>query len=156
MKGQELDWGKCPECGEELFNISDHEENLVMCTECGKTFPEPPLGPVTKKRKEKMGKELRLPFGKHKGRTLREVMREEPGYLCWFHDTVEDQREIKAAMEALPDSAGRLAAYRERRSVKQRTLEETIEAVVTRMFRVEPTQQEVDRLCDELFDPSGE
>ena len=90
--GKELDWGKCPECGEELFNISDHEENLVMCTKCGKTFPEPPLGPATKKRKAKKGKEMRLPFGKHKGRTLREIMHEEPGYLCWFHDTVEDQR----------------------------------------------------------------
>ena len=156
MKGQELDWGRCPDCGEELLNVSDSEENLVMCTECGKTFPEPPLGPVTKKRKEKKGKELRLPFGRFKGRTLVDVMREEPSYLCWFHDTVEDRRELKAAMEALPDFPARLAAYRERRSVKQRTLEETIEDVVTRMFRVEPTQGEVDRLCDELFDPGGE
>ncbi len=97
-----------------------------------------------------------LPFGKHKGRTLREIMHEEPGYLCWFHDTIEDQRELKAAMEAMPDFPARLAAYRERRSVKQRTLEETIEAVVARMFRVEPTQGEIDTLCDELFDPSGE
>jgi uncharacterized protein (DUF3820 family) len=153
---KELDWGKCPECGEELFNISDHEENLVMCTECGKTFPEPPLGPVTKKRKEKKGKELRLPFGKHKGKAISVILVEEPGYLCWFHDSVEDQRELKAAMEALPGFPARLAAYRERRSVKERTLEETIEDVVTKMFRVEPTQQEVDRLCDELFRQDGD
>ncbi len=100
--------------------------------------------------------EIMLPFGKHKDRTLGDVMHEEPGYLCWFHDTVEDQRELKAAMEALPDFAGRLAAYRERRSVKERTLEETIEEVVTRMFRVEPTQGEIDTLCDELFHQDGD
>ena len=97
-----------------------------------------------------------LPFGKHKGRTLQEVMREEPGYLCWFYDSVEDQQDIKRAMEALLGFPARLAAYRERRSVKQRTLEEAIEDVVTRMFRVEPTQGEIDTLCDELFDPGGE
>lgn len=100
--------------------------------------------------------EIMLPFGKFKGRTLREIMYEEPGYLCWFHDTVDDQQDIKAAMAALPGFPARLAAYRERRSVKRRTLEETIEEVVTRMFRVEPTQGEIDTLCDESFDPSGE
>ena len=100
--------------------------------------------------------EIMLPFGKFKGRTLGEVMHEEPTYLCWFYDTIEDQRELKAAMEALPGFPARLAAYRERRSVKRRTLEETIEDVVTRMFRVEPTQGEIDTLCDELFDPSGD
>ena len=100
--------------------------------------------------------EIMLPFGKHKGRTLRAVFDEEPGYLCWFYDSVEDQRELKAAMEALPEFRARLAAYRERRSVKRRTLEETIEDVVTRMFRVEPTQGEIDTLCDELFHQDGE
>ncbi len=106
--------------------------------------------------KRKKNDEIMLPFGKFKDRTLREIMHEEPTYLAWFYDSVEDQQELKTAMEALPDFPARLAAYRERRSVKQRTLEETIEEVVTRMFRVEPTQQEVDRLCDELFHQDGE
>jgi hypothetical protein len=101
-------------------------------------------------------KEIMLPFGKFKGRTLREIMHEEPGYLCWFYDTVEDQQDIKAAMEALPGFPARLAAYRERRSVKEKSLEQRIEEVVTRMFRVEPSQEEVDRLCDELFHQDGE
>ena len=34
--------------------------------------------------------------------------------------------------------------------------QETIEAVVTRMFRVEPTQGEIDTLCDELFHQDGD
>ena len=103
------------------------------------------------KRKDKVV----LPFGKFKGRTLVDVMREEPGYLCWFYDTIEDQRELKAAMEALPGFPARLAAYRERRSVKEKSLEQRIEDVVTRMFRVEPTQGEIDTLCDESVRPGG-
>ena len=94
MSGKKPDWGRCPDCGEELFNISDCEENLVMCTECGKTFPEPPLGAVTKKRKAKKGKEQRLPFGKHKGKSLEIVLAEEPGYLCWFYDAVDGNEEV--------------------------------------------------------------
>jgi hypothetical protein len=100
--------------------------------------------------------EIMLPFGKHKGRTLREIMKEEPTYLCWFYDTIENQQDIKRAMEALPDFPARLAAYRERRSVKEKSLEQRIEDVVTRMFRVEPSQGEIDTLCDELFHQDGD
>ena len=97
-----------------------------------------------------------LPFGKHKGKVISVVFAEDSGYLCWFHDVVDGNEELKQAMEALPGFPARLAAYRERRSVKQRTLEEAIEDVVTRMFRVEPTQGEIDTLCDELFHQDGE
>jgi ribosomal protein S27AE len=151
MKGQELDWGRCPDCGEELFNISDSEENLVMCGKCGKTFPEPPLGPVTKRRKEKKGKELRLPFGKHKGKAISVILVEEPGYLCWFHDAVDGTEEVKQAIAALPQFPMQLAQYRERKGLKDKTLDQKIEEVVARMFAVEPTPQEIDDLCDRLF-----
>ena len=51
-----------------------------MRTECGKTFPEPPLFLVTKNmRKEKKGKELRLPFGTRAGCCKRSW--EEPSLL---------------------------------------------------------------------------
>ncbi len=156
MKVQELDWGRCPDCGEELFNISDHEENVVMCTKCGKTFPEPPLGPVTKKRKAKKGKELRLPFGKHKGRTLREIMHEDPSYLAWFYDSVEDQQDIKAAMEALPEFPMQLAKYRERKEIRGKSIDRRIEETVSRMFAVEPSPAQLDALCNRLFNEGSE
>ena len=86
---------------------------------------------------------------------LQDVFAEEPGYLCWFYDAVDGNEELKQAIAALPEFPARLAKYRERRSVKH-TLEETIEDVVTRMFRVEPTQGEIDTLCDELFHQDGD
>ena len=154
MSENKPDWGTCPECGEELMNISDCEENLVMCTECGRTFPEPPLGPVTKKkrtRKAKKEKDLRMPFGKHKGKAISVVFAEEPGYLCWFYDAVDGNEDLKRAIVALPEFPARLAKYRERKGLKDKTLEQRIEEVVARMFAVEPTPQETDDLCDRLF-----
>jgi hypothetical protein len=92
-----------------------------------------------------------MPFGKHRGRALSEILNEEPSYLAWFYDTVEDQRELKQAIAALPEFPARLARYRERKGLKDRSLEQRIEEVVARMFAVEPMPQETDALCDRLF-----
>ena len=152
MKGQELDWGKCPECGEELLNVSDSEENLVMCTECGKTFPEPPLGPVKKKRKEKKGKELRLPFGKHKGRTLAAVLQEEPSYLCWFVETVEGCEDVKQAILALPGFREEQAEHYERKHRKEASGRKPAAGTVCQALGAEgPTRQGTGDLYERLF-----
>ena len=92
-----------------------------------------------------------MPIGKHKGRSLQEVLREEPGYLCWFYDTVDGNEELKQAIAALPDFPARLAKYRERKQLKDKALEQRIEEVVSRMFAVEPSPAEVDALCERLF-----
>ncbi|MFT4064372.1 hypothetical protein [Paraburkholderia sp.] len=37
----------------------------------------------------------KLNFGKYKGRTIREVMKSDPGYLCWLRDNIlNDKRQI--------------------------------------------------------------
>jgi hypothetical protein len=92
-----------------------------------------------------------MPLGKHKGKALSVVFAEEPGYLCWFHDVVDGNEELKKAIAALPEFPARLAKYRERKGLKDKTLEQRIEEVVARMFAVEPTPQETDDLCDRLF-----
>ena len=92
-----------------------------------------------------------MPFGKHKGKALSVVFAEEPGYLCWFYDVVDGNEELKKAIAALPEFPARLAKYRERKQLKDKTLEQRIEEVVARMFAVEPTPQETDALCDRLF-----
>ena len=98
-----------------------------------------------------------MPIGKHKGKALAAVMQEEPSYLCWFYDTVDGFEDIKQAIAALPEFAARLAKYRERKQLKDKTLEQRIEEVVCRMFAVEPSPAEVDSLCDRLFNgPEGE
>jgi len=92
-----------------------------------------------------------MPIGKHKGKSIAAIMQEEPSYLCWFYDAVDGNEEIKQAIAALPDFPARLAKYRERKGLKDRSLEQRIEEVVARMFAVEPTPQETDALCDRLF-----
>ena len=149
MNGKKPDWGTCPNCREELLNISGSEENLLLCGKCGKTFPEP--APITKKTKAKRKQKLRLPFGKHKGKSLEIVFAEEPSYLCWFYDAVDGFENVKQAIAALPEFATILAKYRERRQFKDKSLEQRIEEVVCRMFAVDPRPADVDSLCDRLF-----
>jgi hypothetical protein len=37
----------------------------------------------------------KLNFGKYKGRTIREVLKSDPGYLCWLRDSIlKDKRQI--------------------------------------------------------------
>ena len=92
-----------------------------------------------------------MPIGKHKGKALAAVMQEEPSYLCWFYDTVDGFEDIKQTIAALPGFPAILAKYRERKQLKDKTLEQRIEEVVCRMFAVEPSPAEVDSLCDQLF-----
>jgi hypothetical protein len=148
---KKLDWGGCPDCGEELINISDSEDNLLLCGKCGKTFPEPALGPITKKRRVQKKAEVRFPIGKHKGQGIASVFAEEPSYLCWFYDAVDGFENIKRAIASLPDFSARLAKYQERKQIKDKSLEQRIEEVLRRMFAIEPTPAELDDLCGQLF-----
>ena len=44
----------------------------------------------------------KMPFGKHRGKTISEVFRREPQYLAWFCDAVEGNDVVKWAIRALP------------------------------------------------------
>lgn len=37
--------------------------------------------------------ETRMPFGKHKGKTLAAITKEDPGYLYWVRENCENMRE---------------------------------------------------------------
>jgi hypothetical protein len=102
-------------------------------------------------KKKKQDPRLEMPIGKHKGKPLTTILAEEPGYLCWFFDTVDGYEDLKQAIAALPEFPARLAKHRERKQLKEKTLEQRIEEVVCRMFAVEPSPAELDSLCDELF-----
>jgi 3-methyladenine DNA glycosylase/8-oxoguanine DNA glycosylase len=71
--------------------------------------------------------------------------------LAWFYDVVDGNEELKHAIAALPGFAVRLAQYRERKGLKEKTLDQKIEEVVARMFAVDPSPAEVDDLCERLF-----
>ena len=102
-------------------------------------------------KKKPKEKPIVMPIGKHKGKALSVVFAEEPGYLCWFYDTVDGFGDVKEAIAALPEFPARLTKYRERKEIKDRSLEQRIEEVVSRMFAVEPSPAELDDLCDRLF-----
>jgi hypothetical protein len=95
--------------------------------------------------------EPKMPIGKHKGKAIATILAEEPSYLAWFFDTVDGYDDLKRAIAALPDFPARLAKHRERKQLKDKTLEQRIEEVVCRMFAVEPSPAELDSLCDRLF-----
>ena len=101
--------------------------------------------------KRKATPEPKMPIGKHKGKAIATVLAEEPGYLCWFFESVDGYENVKQAIAAQPEFPARLAKHRERKQLKDKTLERRIEEVVSRMFAVEPSPAELDALCDELF-----
>ncbi len=149
-KKKKQEWVPCPNCGDEKLHdmgkgTFDGHDDLLMCHSCGHTFPEPEM------RKTVRTPPIVMPFGKHKGKVISAVFVEEPGYLCWFYDAVDGNEEVKRAIAALPGFAARLAKYRERKGLKDKTLEQRIEEVVARMFAVVPTPQVTDALCDRLF-----
>lgn len=44
---------------------------------------------------------MEMPFGKHQGRTLRDIYRKDPGYLRWMAANMEDDLYRDAAAEVL-------------------------------------------------------
>lgn len=87
--------------------------------------------------------QVRFPFGKFKGLTVTEVLREQPSYLAWFMDAVESDcgevRAIKEQIEKLPSMKQHLEKYRQRQ----------LQAQGTQRSRLSPVA--LDDLCDRLF-----
>jgi hypothetical protein len=104
-------------------------------------------------RKKKTDEEPTMPFGKHKGKTLAAVLREEPSYLCWLMEKVDGCEDIKQAISELPGFREEWAKYYERKYRKELTTRQVVEETVREMFAVEesPNQETLDLLCDRLF-----
>ena len=89
-----------------------------------------------------------LPFGKYAGLRISLIYEQDPGYLAWFHETVEGCEEIKEVIHGLDGIETHLTAFRERPKLRR---------------QLTPTQQEVEWLmgkftaptinivCEELF-----
>jgi hypothetical protein len=90
-----------------------------------------------------------MPFGKFEGQTLRWVCEQEPGYLAWFHETVDGREEVKEAIRALDGIEAHLSAFRLRRQPSPRKLTPAQREVERLMGRFSAST--VDLVCDELF-----
>ena len=109
-------------------------------------------------RKKKTDQEPTMPFGKHRGKTLAAVLREEPSYLCWLMEKVDGCEDIKKAISKLPGFREEWEKYYARKHRKELTTRQVVEETVRRMFgAAEPTRTEtLDSLCDRLFNAPAE
>jgi hypothetical protein len=91
-----------------------------------------------------------MPFGKHRGKTVSEVLRQEPSYLGWFCDAVDGNEAIKRAIRALP---GFPEACGRKRSARKPEQEPDLPNM-----GVDPrlSREDLDRLCREILDPPEE
>jgi hypothetical protein len=105
-----------------------------------------------KKKEKNSDKEPTLPFGKHKGRTLAAVLREEPSYLCWFVETVEGCEDVTQAILALPGFREEQAKHYERKHRKEASVQKLVEETVCQALGAEgPTRQGTGDLYERLF-----
>ena len=52
-----------------------------------------------------------MPFGKHRGKPISEVFRQDRSYLTWFCDCVDGNEVFKQAIRALPGFSGASGKY---------------------------------------------
>ncbi len=92
-----------------------------------------------------------LPVGKFKGERLSWVYELDPGYVAWFHETVEGYDEVKAAIRALDGIEAHLTAFREKRQPSsQKRLSATQQEIEWLMEQF--SVMTVDKACKDLFD----
>ncbi len=109
-------------------------------------------------KKKKADQEPTMPFGKHRGKTLAAVLREEPSYLCWLMEKVDGCEDIKQAISELPGFREEWERYFRRRHGKELTTRQVVEETVRRMLGSGQTPdseaaEALDDLCDWLFNP---
>ena len=109
-------------------------------------------------------KTLVMPFGKFEGQTLPWIYEQEPSYLAWFHECVDDYEDIKSLIRGLEGIEAHLVAFRrkQRHQAIQRQpshpqapkqLTPTQQEVEWLMGKF--TAQTVDSVCEELFGGEG-
>ncbi len=88
--------------------------------------------------------EPRMPFGKHKGKPISEVFRQDRSYLTWFCDTVDGNDDLKRVIRALPGFSGASARNRQ-----------PVGSSFDDSFFIDPrlSREDLDRLCWEILHP---
>jgi uncharacterized protein (DUF3820 family) len=104
-----------------------------------------------------------MPFGKFEGQTLPWIYEQEPSYLAWFHECVDDYDDIKTLVRELDGIEAHLTAFRQKR---RGTIQGQL-PYPQAPKSLSPTQQEVewlmgkfsvqtvDAVCNELFGGEG-
>jgi hypothetical protein len=99
--------------------------------------------------------EPRMPCGKHRGKPVSEVFRQDPSYLAWFCDTVDGSHGIKRAIRALP---GFSVASGKCFSQQKPSASKPDQEFDLPNMGVDPglSREQLDRLCWEIVHPPVE
>lgn len=92
----------------------------------------------------------RMPFGKYRGKTVSEVLEQDPSYLRWFCDCVDGNEVLKLAIRALPgfkESSGK--CFLEKRPDGKPDEQELMDLGVDPRL----SREDLDRLCWEILHP---
>lgn len=94
-----------------------------------------------------------MPFGKHRGKPISEVFRQDPSYLVWFCDNVDGNEGIKRVIRALPGFP-----VASRKYFSQRKPSESQQDFDFPNMGVDPglSREDLDRLCREILHPAVE
>jgi hypothetical protein len=115
-------------------------------------------GPMKRERRQMTTtydpQEPLMPFGKHRGKTVTEVLGQDPSYLAWFCDTVDGNETLKRAIRALPgfpEACGR--RFGQKPPVRKPEQEPDLPNM-----GVDPrlSREDLDRLCREILHPPEE
>ena len=96
-----------------------------------------------------------MPFGKHRGKPVSEVLRQDISYLGWFCDCVGGNEVLKQAIRALPGFSKVVSGkyFQQKQSIRKPDQEFDVPNM-----GVDPSlsREDLDRLCWEILHPPVE
>jgi len=98
--------------------------------------------------------EPRMPFGKHRGKPVSEVFRQDRSYLAWFCDAVDGNEVFKQAIRALPGFSEASGKY----FAKKQSVPKPDQEFDLPNMGVDPSlsREDLDRLWWEILHPPVE
>jgi hypothetical protein len=95
----------CPECGGKRMETVSQKAELsqllaLKCRRC-----------QIRERNGNLHLNIPLPFGKHFGKTINDVMEEDPSYLVWFAKNVVNMRDLVEQIKSHSQFPNAWAAY---------------------------------------------
>ena len=133
---------KCPHCN---FQETIPIKNKI---ELRRLFKKECSGCIAKRAAENQHLDIRIYFGKFKGKTINFIMEKQPNYLAWFVDNIRGQDDLIEQIKTHTQFPQAWAEYTEKQALMPKAHREEIEWRAGRF-----SQQTLDDLCNSLSIP---